>query len=95
VDWRRVDWWERAIEMRIKVRLFARARDLAGAPNVELDVPDPATVADLRRALLRSVPALEPLGKSLLVSVGSEYAGDGQLLSPGADVACFPPVSGG
>ncbi|MEX0585533.1 MAG: MoaD/ThiS family protein [Pirellulales bacterium] len=81
--------------MQINVRLFARARDLAGAQSVSMELTEGATVADLRRELLNVKPALEPLAGTLLVAVGSEYAADTQILSPGADVACFPPVSGG
>jgi len=81
--------------MRIDVRLFARARDLAGAPTVAVELPEPATVADLRRALLKGVPALQPLASSLLVAIGSEYASESAIIFPGAEVACFPPVSGG
>lgn len=81
--------------MRIAVRLFARARDLAGGPVVELQLPDQATVADLRAALLLARPQLQPLSASLLVAIGSEYASDDAVVPPAAEVACFPPVSGG
>lgn len=81
--------------MRIRVKLFARARDLAGAPTVEVDLPDGATAAQLRSALLDQSPALRPLAASLLIAIGSEYAAESTVLVPGADVACFPPVSGG
>lgn len=81
--------------MRIAVQLFAKARDLAGASRVELDLPDAARVADVRAALGQRFPQMAPLISSLLVSVGTEYANDQTLLRVGADVACFPPVSGG
>ncbi|MBI5760407.1 MAG: MoaD/ThiS family protein [Planctomycetales bacterium] len=81
--------------MRIAVQLFAKARDLAGASRVELNLPDAARVADVRVALRQRFPQMEPLISSLLVSVGTEYANDQTPLRVGADVACFPPVSGG
>lgn len=81
--------------MQITVKLFARARELAGAPSLAVELPDGATVAQLRSALLEQSPALQPLERSLLVAVGSEYAADGHVLGADADVACFPPVSGG
>lgn len=81
--------------MKISVRLFARARDLAGSPVVELELRDGATVADLRAALLESRPQLQPLAASLLVAVNSEYASDATVIERTAEVACFPPVSGG
>jgi molybdopterin converting factor small subunit len=81
--------------MKISVRLFARARDLAGSPVVDLELSESATVADVRAALLQARPQLQPLAATLLVAVGSEYASDATVVPPGADVACFPPVSGG
>ncbi|MBI3865287.1 MAG: MoaD/ThiS family protein [Planctomycetia bacterium] len=81
--------------MKITVQLFARARDLAGAEHVELDVPAPGRVADLKRSLASRFPQVSPLVPSLLVAVGTDYANDQTQLSPDVAVACFPPVSGG
>jgi molybdopterin converting factor small subunit len=82
-------------EMKIKVRLFARARDLAGLESVELDIPNAGRVFDLKRSLAERFPQISPLISSLLVAVGTDYADDRTPLSSDVDVACFPPVSGG
>lgn len=81
--------------MNVRVRLFARARDLAGAESVQLDLPESPTVGQLRAVLLAKCPALEPIGRSLLVAVGNDYARDDTLLADSAEIAVFPPVSGG
>jgi sulfur-carrier protein len=81
--------------MKLDVRLFARARDAAGAERVTIELPAGARVADLRAALAAHSPNLEALVPCLLFAVGTDYADDKMLLSPEADVACFPPVSGG
>ena len=81
--------------MKLSVQLFARARDLAGTSPVEVELPDEGDVASLRRALALKFPSLAPLGPHLLVAVGQDYAGDQQRLSPGLEIACFSPVSGG
>lgn len=81
--------------MKLAVKLFARARDLVGASQVELELSDQCTVSDLRTALTRRYPALAPLAPSLLIAVGTDYAPDEATLSAQSDVACFPPVSGG
>jgi molybdopterin synthase sulfur carrier subunit len=81
--------------MKLDVRLFARARDAAGCEQVTVELPADACVADLRAALASHSPNLRPLVSSLLVAVGTEYADDRVILSPQAQVACFPPVSGG
>lgn len=77
------------------VRLFARARDLAGTDQAALSVPKPARVGDVRRALLAAYPALAPLGPHLLAAVNSDYATDADELAEGSELAFFPPVSGG
>jgi molybdopterin converting factor subunit 1 len=81
--------------MKLDVQLFARARDAAGCEHVTVELPADACVADLRAALASHSPTLRPLVPSLLVAVGTDYADDRVILSPQAEVACFPPVSGG
>lgn len=81
--------------MYVTVKLFARARDLAGTDRVDLDVADAGSVRDLKRSLADRYPQLSPLVSSMLVAVGNEYAVDDAPLLPGVELACFPPVSGG
>ncbi len=81
--------------MRVRVRLFARAKDLAGASSVALDLPDGATIGQLRRHLAKEQPALAVLLERSALAVNDEFAVDETPLSPGADVAVLPPVSGG
>jgi molybdopterin converting factor subunit 1 len=81
--------------MKVDVKLFARVRAVAGAETVSVDVPDSATVADLRTALALKFPEMESLTPNLLVAVGNEYADDQTTLDASKEIACFPPVSGG
>jgi molybdopterin converting factor subunit 1 len=79
----------------VRVRLFARARDLAGADFVEVALPAGATVANLRARLAADCPALRDLLPRAAVAVNEDFAGDAAPVPPGADVALIPPVSGG
>jgi sulfur-carrier protein len=81
--------------MNISVRFFARARDLVGSESVQLTCPEAATVGDLKRLLVERHPALDPIVGSLLIAVDRDFADENSVLSEGAEVACFPPVSGG
>jgi molybdopterin converting factor subunit 1 len=81
--------------MIIHVRLFARARDLAGSDVLRIELPDGATVADLRRRLAADCPALAGLLERSALAVQSEFAADSLVLSADAEVALLPPVSGG
>ena len=81
--------------MRIEVRLFAVAKELAGGPTVGVELPEPASVRSLRSALGDRFPALKPLLRGMRLAVGHEYVGDDTTLGPGDEVALIPPVSGG
>ena len=81
--------------MNVEVQLFARARDLAGAPSVNVEIDGQPTVAALREALIASQPALAVIAGSLHVAVNGEYAAETVTIPSQAEVACFPPVSGG
>lgn len=81
--------------MKIAVKLFARARDIAGADRVEVETAEPATVGALRAGLRVACPGLAPLVPHLLMAVNAEYAGDATVIRATDEVACFPPVSGG
>jgi molybdopterin converting factor subunit 1 len=81
--------------MKVSVLLFAAAREMVGKESVELELPDAATVAVAKAALLRSYPALTAPAQNLLWAVNNEYAGDSRVLHHSDVVACFPPVSGG
>jgi molybdopterin converting factor subunit 1 len=79
----------------VTVRLFALARQRAGRPELALELAEPATVGDLRRAIVARHPELAPLVPNLLIAVAAEYAGDDTPIPPGAEIAAIPPVSGG
>jgi molybdopterin converting factor subunit 1 len=81
--------------VRIRVQLFAVARQRVGAPTVEVALSAPATVADLKRRLADEHPAIALLLPSLRFAVNGEYATDSDPIPPGAEVAAIPPVSGG
>jgi molybdopterin converting factor subunit 1 len=81
--------------MTVVVRLFARAKDLAGADTVSVTLPESATVADLRRQLAAEHPRLQSLLAKSAFAVKDEFADDAQPLTSAAEVALLPPVSGG
>jgi len=81
--------------MAVTVRLFARARDLAGADFVAVELHRGTTVADLRQALAERVPSLQPLLSRCAVAINEEFADDDLPIPSDAEVALLPPVSGG
>jgi len=81
--------------MRIRVLLFALYRDLAGAEQLELELPTGATVQDLLSAV-RQLPGLAALPARPALAINHEYAFDYEtVLSAADEVALLPPVAGG
>ncbi len=81
--------------MRVTVRLFARLRDIAGATELERELPVGATARTLWDALTTEHAALSPYRDSVSTAVNEEYAKMDTPLADGDDVAFLPPVSGG
>ncbi len=81
--------------MQATVLLFAMARDRAGRPSITVDLPNRATVADLKAALAGACPALGPMLPTVRIAINSEYADDDRPIPPGSELAAIPPVSGG
>jgi molybdopterin converting factor subunit 1 len=81
--------------MKARVRLFARLSELAGVREVEVEVGEGLSVADVYGALCGTYPALAGLNGSLRYAVNGEYAEASQPVGEGDEVALIPPVSGG
>lgn len=79
----------------VTVRLFAAAKERAGAETVPVTVPSDATIGDVRAAIGEAVPRLRTIAAHLLFAVGTEYATDDAMLPDSGEVVAFPPVSGG
>jgi molybdopterin synthase catalytic subunit len=80
---------------KITVLFFATFRDKAGTNRTEIEIPEDTTIAGLRAILVDKYPLLESLADHALASINREYAFDEEVIPDGAEVAWFPPVSGG
>jgi molybdopterin converting factor subunit 1 len=81
--------------MRVRVLFFGMVKDLTGRASDALDLPEGATLADLRYHYEDRTPALKRLAGSLAMSVNQEYASPDVKLKAGDEIALLPPVSGG
>ncbi len=81
--------------MRITVLFFATLKDRAKTDRLELELSDEATVDELKAALAEQLPDLSPALPTALVSINHEFAFPTETVPAGAEVALFPPVSGG
>lgn len=84
--------------MQVRVKYFASLREVLG-PQELLELPSSLrTVADLRDHLLaRGGRYAEVLtrGRAVRCAVDQRMCAETEVLQPGAEVAFFPPVTGG
>ena len=80
---------------RIKVLFFATLRDRAGAKSTELEIPPETTVQTLKELVVESYPGLKETMNTVVISINREFAFDESIVPMDAEVAMFPPVSGG
>ncbi len=81
--------------MKLRVKLFAVARQRVGRDEIDVEFPGSATVGQLRAALAEQFPPLADVLRHARIAVDSEYAGDESKLAPTSEIALIPPVSGG
>jgi molybdopterin converting factor small subunit len=81
--------------MKIQVRLFAGAAQVAGTRHVELDLAVGSNVKSARERLLEHLPQLGALAAVSLWANDTEMLDDDAVLSDGSELAMIPPVSGG
>ena len=79
----------------IKLLFFATIRDRAGTKSLEIDIPADLTILGLKEKLSTDYPNLKESMKSVLITINREYAFDDAVVPSNAEVALFPPVSGG
>ena len=81
--------------MFVRIRLFARLREIAGTGEVPRELPDGSTARDAWFALVREFPLIAPYELTISCAVNEEYARMATPLRNGDEVAFLSPVSGG
>ena len=74
---------------------FAWAKDAVGAGELQLDVPNGATVADVMKQLSKDYPRLADRSGVLTIAVNQEFAESGHVVHEEDEIALIPPISGG
>jgi molybdopterin synthase sulfur carrier subunit len=81
----------------VNVRYFASLREALGAGEA-VDLPGDTTLGALRDLLIGRSPAHAAVlarGKALRCALNQTLSDESALVPPGAEVAFFPPVTGG
>ena len=81
--------------MRVRLRLFSTAKEIAGFDEKDFEVEEHANAGALLKNLVEAHPELAAWEKSVRMAVNLEYVPLSHRLSEGDEVAVIPPVSGG
>lgn len=79
----------------IRTLFFASYKELLGTRELQLDLPEGATVSDLVATLRSRGGPFTVLPTDPAVAVNQVYADPASCLSDGDEVALIPPVAGG
>ena len=80
--------------MKVQILFFGITSDLLGASNLEIEVVEASTVANLKSLLKEKYPQLKNIA-FYAIAVNESYAVDDLVLEENDVVAIIPPVSGG
>ena len=81
--------------MKVHVQFFSRVRDLVGTSEMDMDVPERTTAADLLEIVYAKTPKLREWDKSLLIASGLDFVGRNYVVKPADEISIMPPVQGG
>lgn len=79
----------------VRLLFFARAAELSGTSQAAVTLPRGAKLAQLQALVWERWPGLQPLAAYLHWAIEGRYAQPTDPVPRNAEVACFPPVSGG
>jgi molybdopterin synthase catalytic subunit len=80
--------------MRVSVLLFARYREAAGRPRVEVVVPSGSTLGEIWSQVRAAIPQLRDEAQPLM-ACNRVYVRPETPIVGDEEIAAFPPVSGG
>ena len=81
--------------MSVRVLFFARYAELVGRSSATIDLPTPATVADVVGRVRRDLPGGAGLPAVPLAALNATHTNLDAPVADGDEVALLPPIAGG
>ncbi len=82
-------------DLKIKVKLFASFREIVGAKEEDISIPEGTTVQQLLENYIIRFPQMAKFREHIILSVNKDYGAPTRVLKEGDEVSFLPPVSGG
>jgi molybdopterin converting factor small subunit len=80
---------------KITVNLFYHLKDKAGTNKVVTDLPENATIRDLKQVLIVKFPTLESHLDNILILIDQKIALDEDIIPEDCQVSFLTPIGGG
>lgn len=80
---------------KVSVLFFSTFRDRVGEREITIEIPVDCTVTQIKDIVAKKYPLLGDHLDFILVAINKDFAFDNDIIPDGAEVAFFPPVSGG
>jgi molybdopterin converting factor subunit 1 len=81
--------------MKIRILLFAAAREMAQRPSIEVETSSGVSIETLRQKIASDFPQLKGIMATSRFAVNQAFVDDAAMVDDRCEVACIPPVSGG
>lgn len=79
----------------ITLLFFATLREITGVRKMSKTIPEDMLISGLKKMLVDEYPGLKEIMSSVIVSLDHEFSFDNSSIPADAEIALFPPVSGG
>jgi molybdopterin converting factor small subunit len=79
----------------VTILFFATLRDLTHETRIIRTIPDDMVIGGLKDLLVLEYPGLVEIINSVIVSMNHEFSFNDATITANAEIALFPPVSGG
>ncbi len=81
--------------MTTKVEFYSVLRDITGAHEIEVNLPDGSTIAVLLGGIFTQYPKLAEWDEKILLAANLDYVDRTHPIQPGEVISIMPPVQGG
>jgi molybdopterin converting factor subunit 1 len=80
---------------KVRILFFAYLKEAANTNRIEIEIDDSTDISGLRQLVAELYPELAARMTNIIVTINQQFAFDSDEIPDEAEIAMFPPVSGG